>query len=291
MFFFFARQSLMAGGFGPVIGLLPVTQAALLSGLLWRLVKLEPWTGRASSRVALVAGAVLAFVTVAIPLQLEKQWIIIGWALQGAALAWLYRKIPHKGLIVWTSGLLAAVFVSLALNPAVLTYHPRSELPILNWYLYTYLISAAALLAAAWWLRHAERIFEDLLAISTPAAAGGVILLFLLLNIEIADYYSVGPTLTFNFSAGLAQNLTYTIAWGLFAFALLSTGILLVVKPARVAAILLLSVTVGKCFLLDLRHLEGLYRIGSFVGLAICLTLVALLLQRYVLRQGVLDKP
>ena len=36
----------------------------------------------------------LAFVTVAIPLQLEHQWITIGWALEGAALAWLLHAHP-----------------------------------------------------------------------------------------------------------------------------------------------------------------------------------------------------
>jgi hypothetical protein len=34
---------------------------------------------------ALAVAAALALVTVAIPLQLEKQWITIGWALEGAA--------------------------------------------------------------------------------------------------------------------------------------------------------------------------------------------------------------
>ena len=51
-----------------------------------------------------MAGAVLAFVTVAIPLQLDKQWITIGWALEGAALAWLFRRIPHRGLFWWALG-------------------------------------------------------------------------------------------------------------------------------------------------------------------------------------------
>jgi uncharacterized membrane protein len=50
----------------------------------------------------------------------------------------------------------------------------------------------------------------------------------------------------------------------------------------RIAALALLSVTIVKCFLHDLWRLGGLYRVGSFVGLAICLSLVALLLQRFV---------
>lgn len=283
-FFLFARHSLLAGGFEGIIGILPVAQAALMSVLLWRLLRLEPPDERTLGRLALVAGAVLAFITVAIPLQLEKQWITIGWALQAAALAWLGRKIPHKGLVIWTTGLLAAVFARLALNTAVLDYHPRSAIPVLNWYLYTYLVAAAAFFVAARLLRGRDRISDDGPGIASLAAAGGTVLLFLLLNIEIADYYSVGPNLAFNFSAGLAQDLTYTIGWGLFAFGMLIAGIFLANKAARVAAIILLSVTVGKCFLHDLWQFDGLYRVGSFVGLAICLTLVAVLLQKFVLR-------
>jgi uncharacterized membrane protein len=283
-FFLFARHSLLAGGFENIIGLLPVVQAGLMSVLLWRLLKLEPPNERTLGRLALVAGAILAFVTVAIPLQLEKEWITIGWALQAAAIAWLSRRIPHKGLVIWTSGLLAAVFARLVLNPAVLSYHPRSSTPILNWYLYTYLVAAAAFFLAAWFLRGRDRILDGGPGVRALANAGGVMLLFLLLNIEIADYYSVGSSLTFNFGAGLAQDLTYTIGWGLFAFGLLIAGIVLVNKPGRLAAIVLLSATVAKCFLYDLWRLGGLYRVGSFVGLAVCLTMVAVLLQKFVLQ-------
>jgi uncharacterized membrane protein len=284
-FFLFARHALVAGGFADRIGLLPLTQALLMAGLLWKLLQLEPPGKRAMGRLAMVAGSVLAFVTVAIPLQLEKQWITIGWALLAAALAWLWRRIPHWGLLVWTSGLMAGVFIRLVFNPAVFEYHARGTTPIVNWYLYTYLVAAAAFFFVAAQLRdQKESIIAGLPGISSLAAAGGAILLFLLLNIEIADFYSTGPQLTFNFNADIAQDLTYTIGWGIFAFGLLTAGILLQSRAARVAAIGLLSVTVGKCFLHDLWRLGGLYRVGSFVGLAICLTLVALLLQKFVLR-------
>ena len=57
---------------------------------------------------------------------------------------------------------------------------------------------------------------------SARCGAAGTLLLFFLLNIEIADYYSTGPTLTFNFlSSSLAQDLTYTIGWAVFAIAML----------------------------------------------------------------------
>jgi len=283
-FFFEARPALVGGGFGDVIGALPVAQALLLLALLLRLLRLEPPTARASARVAIVAGAALAFVTVAIPLQLEKEWITVGWALEGLALAWLYGRIPHRGLLATSSALLAVVFVRLALNPEVLVYEPRGTLRIFNWYLYAYLVSAAAMLLAARLLsRTDDRLLPGWPRTSTWLPPCGTVLLFLLLNLEIADYYSTGTTITFNFSGTLAQDLTYTLGWGLFAVALLAAGIALRSHAARVAAIALLLVTVLKAFLHDLGRLGGLYRVGSFVGLAVCLTLVALALQKFVL--------
>jgi len=148
-FFLLARHAIREAGYDNVIGLLPVFQAALMLLLVWRLLRIEPVGERLLGRLAMTAAAALAFITVAIPLQLDKQWITIGWALEGAALVWLFRRIPHRGLLVWSGALLAAVFVRLAVNPAVLSYHPASHRAIVNWYLYTYLVSAAAFFFAA----------------------------------------------------------------------------------------------------------------------------------------------
>jgi uncharacterized membrane protein len=153
-----------AAGLEGVIGILPVAQALLLAPVLVRLARETKFAdlrqrrrGDESVRLALVAGAMLAFITVAIPMQLEKQWITLGWALLGAALAWLHRKVPHPGLVLWTAALEVASFARLALNPAVLGYHPRQGPRVLNWFLYAYLVAALAMFAAAWWLREAAQ--------------------------------------------------------------------------------------------------------------------------------------
>ena len=56
-------------------------------------------------------------------------------------------------------------------------------------------------------------------------------------------------------------------------------------SPARGTTVrrALIAVTTFKCFLYDLSSLEGLYRIGSLVGLAISLALVSMALQKFVL--------
>ena len=87
----------------------------------------------------------------------------------------------------------------------------------------------------------------------------------------------------FRFGATLSQDLTYTIAWLIFGMILLAVGITLGNRASRVTAVSLIAITTFKCFLYDLRELEGLYRVASFVGLAMSLALVALALQTFVL--------
>jgi uncharacterized membrane protein len=280
-FFFFARGLMKSNDLDSIAGVLPLAQAALLGGLLWVLVRDEASGSRYESRLVLVAGAALAFFTAAIPVQLDKEWITVAWALEVAALAWLNTKITHRGLSVAITLIGSFVFMRLVLNPSVFSYHPRSSVKIFNWYLYTYAVSAAAFFVAAWLLTKREG--KQLAAILQGAAT---IFLFLLLNIEIADVYSKGSSLTFDFNATLAQNLTYTIGWGVFAIGLLLAGIVISSRAARVTSIALLVVTIFKCFLWDLSSLGGLYRVGSLIGLALCLSAVALLLQRFVFRMG-----
>ncbi|HEY2375916.1 MAG TPA: DUF2339 domain-containing protein [Gemmatimonadaceae bacterium] len=289
LYFFQARMSIDTGGYGSVIGALPVVEAGFLALVLAHLIRLErrgePRSRAELARLALVAGAALGFITLAIPLQLERNWITIGWALEGAALAWLYGRIPHKGLLLFALGLFAVVFVRLALNTEVLHYVPRGAIRIWNWYLYTYLISAAAFLVGGRvLLKTDDKVLPWLPRVSSLLPSGTVILLFLLLNIEIADYFATGPTITFDFfSSALAQDLAYTLGWALFAVALLGAGIIVHSKPGRFAAIMLLIIAMLKCAFNDLWRLGGLYRVGSLVGIAFCALLITVALQRFVL--------
>ena len=219
----------------------------------------------------------------AIPLQLEKQWITIGWALEGAALVWLFRRIPHRGLLAWAGGAArGGVRAARRSIRRCFDYHPRSARAIFNWYLYTYLVCAAAFFAAAWLLPTTDA--SEAAAVARRAATrAGPMLLFLLLNIEIADFYSTGPTLTFNFfSSSLAQDLTYTIGWAVFAVAMLVAGIAVHSRAARVAAIVLLLRHRPEVLPARPGRLGGLYRVGSLLGLAVAAVLFSILVQRFV---------
>ena len=255
-------------------GVLAVAIGCVLCLLVWRLLAVDEH----AARLTTVAAFALAFFTAAIPLTFENEWITIGLALEAAALAWLHTRVPHRGLLLWSGGLAVVVLIRLIFNPQVFAYHSKSATPVFNWYLYTYLTCAAAMFVAAYLVPRAEQLLQRLFAVTAT------IELFFLLNIEIADYYSAGDTLTFDFmGSALAQDLTYTIGWALFAIGMLVAGIALGSRHARVAALGLLLVTILKCFLHDLARLGGLYRVASLFGLAISLVAVGLMLQRFVM--------
>jgi hypothetical protein len=234
---------------------------------------------------ALFAAVTLAFVTAAVPILLEKQWITIAWALESAALAWLFRRLGEPGLVKVSAGLAAAAVLRLLANPALWGYHARSGMPVVNWYLYTFSVPAVAFLLAAGWVAADDWARRVRYPQALRIAAG--VLLFVLVNVEIADFYSTGVSLTFRLSGGgLAEDMTYSLAWGAFAIGLLFLGLARSSKPARAAALLVLVLTIGKVFLHDLWDLGALYRVGSIVGLAVALLAVSYLTQRFVLSRG-----
>jgi uncharacterized membrane protein len=229
---------------------------------------------------ALFAAVCLAFVTAAIPILLDKEWITVAWALEAAALAWLSRRIPQNGLVQASAALAAAAFFRLIANPELWEYHARSGTPIFNWYLYTFGIPAAAFAATAHWVKPNAWARQVRLSQLLYAACG--VTLFVLVNVEIADFYSTGADLKFRWSGGsLAEDMTYSLAWGVFALVLLLLGLARKSKPTRAAALVVLVLTIGKVFLHDLWKLGALYRVGSIVGLALALLAVSFLTQRF----------
>jgi hypothetical protein len=264
------------------MGLLPAAFA--VPGLLSLVVILKKIPAENKSRVTQLAwfgGVALFFITLIFPIQFDRQWITIGWALEGMALLWLFHRVPHPGLRLTGIGLLTAAFVRLAFNPAVLEYHPRAATPIFNWYLYAYGIVTICLFVGTRLLAPPRSLV--LKSNVQPVLGGlGTVLAFLLLNIEIADYFSEpGSTLTFQFSGNFARDMTYSIAWALFALALLVYGILKKIPVARYAAMGLLCVTLLKLFFHDLAQLGQLYRIGAFVGVAVIAMLASFAYQKF----------
>jgi hypothetical protein len=264
------------------MGLLPAAFA--IPGLLSLVAVLRKVPEENKSRMAQLAwfgGVALFFITLIFPIQFDRQWITIGWALEGMALLWLFHRVPHPGLRLTGVGLLIAAFLRLAFNPAVLDYHPRAAMPIFNWYLYAYGIVTICLFAGTRLLAPPRNLVSD--RNIPPILAGcGTALAFLLLNIEIADYFSEpGSTLTFELGGNFARDMTYSIGWALFALTLLIYGIRKRVPAARYPAMGLLCVTLLKLFFHDLAQIGQLYRIGALISVAVIAMLASFAYQEF----------
>jgi len=298
-FFLLYRALSLAFPCYPYMGLAPATLAVPgLLGLLFLARRVAADNPRRNALLALYGGAALFFITLVFPIQFERQWLTVAWALEGLALLWLFHRVPHPGLRLVGCGLLAVSFARLALNPFVVSAYGRTGTPILNWYLYAYGITCACLMLGAKLLAPPRNLIlgrasspsdrqdagpTEGLNIPPALYALGTVLAFLLLNIEIADYFSQpGSLLTFKFSESLGQDMTYSLAWAAFATVLLVVGFRLNNAPTRYAGVGLMIVTIVKLFLHDLWQLGGLYRIGSLVGLAVVLMAVSFIYQRFL---------
>src|SRR5262249_32982674 len=177
--------------------------------------------------------------------------------------------------------LLVIAFARLTVNLAVLEYKRRSALPVFNWYLYTYGIVTACLFAGAWLVKPSDKYLVGMNARALLVSLG-TILAFWLLNIEIFDAFTpAGARIEVEFSGNFTRDMTFSIAWALFALMLLIIGIVRKQRAFRYAGLGLLSITLIKLFFHDLAQLGQLYRIGAFVAVAIIAMLASFAYQRF----------
>ena len=77
-----------------------------------------------------------------------------------------------------------------------------------------------------------------------------------------------------------AEQYTYSAVWLAFGVVLLAIGIFLRSQPARHRLGAVVTLTMLKVFLVDMRDLTGIYRALSFIGLGVVLMGIGWLYQR-----------
>ena len=272
------------------VGALPVLMgglALLAATVLIRRQKVD----RQSTTVALFVMIALAGATLALPLQVESQWLSVGWALEVAALAILTRRLHHP-LIRWTAVALAVVVgVRLLANPWVLSYGDAAGWPIVNWTLYTWGIPALAMLAAATFVAPTRR--NDALAQMEKVHPLLYVMLsiglgFALVNAEVSHGFQDSGPLELG-GSGLLQGMVRSISWAVFGVAVLIAGLASGSRIIRFTGFGFVLLAAAKVFAFDLWGLEGLARVGSVLALGLSLLVAAFLFERLVLRQAPAD--
>jgi uncharacterized membrane protein len=241
--------------------------------------------------------AAVVFLTIAIPMKAQGRWLTVGWLVEGAALFWVAIRVKSILLRVLALGCLTLGLVALVtLNPAA------SPTLLLNQRFLTWLVAIAAFAFVAFLANRASReqypeqdparsreITHGWQALATLAALAVNALLLVAINMEINSFWSVRPSATepseTEWSRQYALHKMYAqfsySAWFmLFGAILLATGFARRSAFLRWQGLILLAVSVGKVFLVDMSALSQGYRILSFLGLGALLLAVSFVYQR-----------
>jgi uncharacterized membrane protein len=225
----------------------------------------------------------VVFLTVAIPLKAHGRALTIGWLVEGAALLWVSTRVHNQLLRA-----LAIICLALGLGALVVNNPPASITPIFNERFGTHLL-AIAVVAFVAWLAHKSAPAEPGETKSSWQVIGAIAVLVVNLLILLAVSWEIhsfwwyrlwrGGTDSYASYAMYAQ-FTYSAFFMAFGAALLSVGFWRRSSFLRWQALVLLAVSIGKVFLVDVNALSQGFRILSFLGLGALLLAVSFVYQR-----------
>jgi uncharacterized membrane protein len=84
----------------------------------------------------------------------------------------------------------------------------------------------------------------------------------------------------------IVKQVAMSVLWSLIGFASVLAGFWKRIRPMRVAALALLGVTVAKIFVIDMKNVEAVWRILSFIALGSLLLGVSYLYHRQLIRSA-----
>jgi uncharacterized membrane protein len=290
---------------GPSITLilLPLLNAAVFFLQLYAMYELEPatltWFALALGAVYLGIGAAfkkrfpgedttflnllhvaiaIAFITIAIPLKLDAQWITIGWLIESAVLLWISARTKVNFLRY-----LAVAALVLGIFRLLFYDHFRAETLLFNARFATYAIAIAVLGGIAYFgKRQASERELPLLQLAVVALN---LLALIALTWEASDYFDRQLALPGNYAAhfrqvSLVQGFTYSAIWMIYGAMLMAVGFRTRSAFVRWQSLILIAFTTVKVFLYDVSQLGGSYRILSFIALGAILLGISFIYQR-----------
>jgi Predicted membrane protein (DUF2339) len=241
--------------------------AVLLGGIHLAIAKLLWTDDEAAQRPALLAlGVTLAYLTLAIPIQLAGFRITIAWSLEAAALAFLGARFLEARFqfASWIVFILAAY--RLLLFDASL----HESATIVNARFLTFAVAAVSL-----WL--AARFAREGIEAAAPYLAGHVALLagFAL---EIGGWAerNASPENVWN-----SESIAFSILLALYAVGVIALGVAARTPINRLLGLALLAIVVAKLYLSDVWSLGMGFRIAAFLALGVLLLLVSYLYSRF----------
>lgn len=220
----------------------------------------------------------VAFLTIAIPLKLDAQWITIGWLVESGVLLWLSVEVRTDILRYFAA-------VALVLGIARLLFYDqiRADTLVFNMRFATYVVAIAVLGGiAVLGRRHAA---QTELVILDGAVVGANLLALVALTMEASDYfdrrmYTAGSLPASYQQLNLERDFSYSAIWLVYGAVLMTIGFRRRSAFVRWQSLILIAFTICKVFLYDVSQLGGSYRIVSFIALGAVLLGISFIYQR-----------
>ncbi len=218
-------------------------------------------------------GMAIAFITLAIPIQLSGFRITVAWALQAAALTWLGSKFASQRAYIGG----AVVFILVAMRLIILdawlyVFTTGTPTVIFNPRFLAFAVAAACGFIAAKWAVNASRI------LALAEYLGAHIALLSGLTLEVLMWVGRNASASNRISA---DTFAVSVLYGVYAVALVSIGVVNRTAINRISGLVLIGFVIAKLYLFDVWQLDRVYRIAAFVALGILLISTSFLYSRY----------
>lgn len=224
-------------------------------------------------------GVSLTFITIAIPIQFESNWITIGWSIEALVILWAGVELRTALLRALAHAVFGLAVMKLVFGDV--PYGDRGAFtPVLNKYFLSSLFVTACLFAGALiYQRFGERKQVGARVFQLMLLMVAIVTLWLVLSVETHTYFTARAARLdaiedIQRERWLGQ-MALSLLWSLYAAVLAAIGFIRRSPAVRWAALALFGLTVVKVMLIDIAVLEQLYRIIAFLGLGLLLLIVA----------------
>jgi uncharacterized membrane protein len=197
----------------------------------------------------------ITFLTIAVPVQLEKSWVAFAWAIEGVLLV-------HAGVRLDNWHLRRLGYIVLGLAALRSLFWDVHSLPF--WERAISMVAVILALYGVQYLLSRAKLRDDEKNLSALFNIAGTFLLTISLAVEILD----GNGLLAAFSQDV-RHVILSVVWAVEAVVLIVVGFVTRSSSLRYLGILLFGITVMKILFVDLSFIETIYRtvVTILVGL------------------------
>ncbi len=222
-----------------------------------------------------VAGVALA--ALAVPAQLDENWVTFGWTALAGVLLWADLRGAGRTYQALGFGVLLLALVKTAMvDPTMTAQRLPSVAPVTNG---AFLAGLGVVVLLAVFSVAYRRRAGGAPMLSTALLVAALVLLLWKITLEIAFAYSARG-LAMRVDLGPEALLTITLVWAVYALAVTAGGFALRMTALRTLGIVLAALLVLKVFLLDWQELAGGLRVVAFAGVGVLLLVISVLYQR-----------